>query len=186
MSCNQSVATLLRRNWFVAAVAIVSANGCQQPSDAEPPANALGKSDKTAEPVVENNNSDLRTVTLFHHRLNRLCVHPSIAITYSGPLSRQIVWDGIKKEESEVDVLCWAISIKEIADDPGRIVFKLRARTVRDRNSVAVCTVKGAKLFLHVTNIEDNGGLNEKPFRGLKEPNIANMTISDLIQKIAD
>lgn len=167
-------------------MALGLAAGCQAPPEDRPPAQGEVRDQKPRRPMKEANNLDLHTATAFHHRLSSLCVHPEVRIIYQGLLAKPRTWGGTHVDERDTNMLCWAVIVGGHLDDPGHIVCKLRASPLRDKDSVAECTVNGIRVFLSVIDIAGDGTLDTRPFNMLNEPNLKSMTIRDLIRRIGD
>jgi hypothetical protein len=147
--------------------------------------------DKKAPPKSGEDRSSetgILTVTEFHRRLEDLHVHPGIEVYYCGPLARPRGVGGVDPVDRPANAVSWNVTYtKKTRSALGFVLFRLSISLDDKPGGIGVCTIRGTKLYLYVSDIRKNGTVDDKvlPDYGV-DPSVANLTIRELVKKIAD
>jgi hypothetical protein len=94
---------------------------------------------------------DLNTANLFHKRLAKLCVSPSLHVLYDGPLSRpRRSKGGVELNETPEIYVRWSITWKEPKGELQRILARISISMENDPKATLVSLVNQKRLYVRV------------------------------------
>jgi len=128
----------------------------------------------------------IQTVTEFHKRLEHICVLPGLEVYYDGPLARPRGVGGVARDGRLADATSWSVCDKPSRESLATVLFRLSISLDDKPGCVGVCTINRTKLYLYVSDIAKDGKVDDKVLPDVDAPSVSNLTIRELVKKIAD